>query len=684
LTFLNTAILFALSAALLPLIIHLFTRVKHKNIPFSTLEFLKELEKKQIKRLKLRQILLLILRFLIIICLVLAFARPTFVSHFGTVAPNAKTTAAIILDNSASMNVAKNGTTLFDLAQSKIVELTNAMRDGDEMYILTTQDTLNPTAFSNAFSIQKNLKSVNLNYGQFSLDAAITKAHQLVKNSNNVNKEVYLFSDVQKSAFGNDTLWLDESKNFVLPYRIKELQNLSLVNIDIGSSILEKGKVIDIQATIENYNDSASENKLAQLFVNGKRAAQKIISLAPHSRTTESLKFTLNSTGHISGYIILEDDDLLDDNRRYFSIYVPDKIRVVLAGNPSNIQYLSLALKPTLTSQQYQVQKVAKERTRFLSFKDFDIVVLSDIAQLETGVLDRLVDFVQSGKGLLYIAGQNSNIKYFNNTIAPKFGFPFFNETIGSLDANAATFSFGKIDYSHPIFYGVFEKETFNMSNPFIKFALKAGTQKSIQKIIDYSNGDPFLYEKSHPNGKLLVFTTGLNLESSDLPHRTLFAPLITRAVSYLAAPKQLDKKVGIGAQLSHQLSPNLLSADIAIVRPDETVDIVTPQVLQSGQWIFYNSTDIPGIYKLVAENKTLNQWAINLSPDESDFAALSNKEIKDKYNFETVDTTSDLYQLIKQSRFGQELWKYFAILAFIFLILEMLIYRQKGEILPE
>lgn len=683
-TFLNTAILFALSAALLPLIIHLFTRVKHKNIPFSTLEFLKELEKKQIKRLKLRQILLLILRFLIIVCLVLAFARPTFVSHFGIITPNAKTTAAIILDNSASMKVENNGTTLYELAQSKINELNNAMREGDEIYFLTARDTINPPSFTNISSLQKYVRQMDFDYGHSSLDGAITKAHQIVKNSQNVNKEVYLFSDIQKSAFGSDTLQLNESKNFIFPYRAKAPQNISFSNINIGSAIFEKGKVIDIQATIENFGESAVDNKLAQLFINGKRAAQKVMSIGPKSRITESFKFMLNSTGHTSGYFILEEDDLLDDNRRYFAFYVPEKIRVALFGGPSNTKFLSLALAPSQTFSQYTVQQFGEDRLAFSSFEDYDIVVLSDISQLEHSALNRLADFIESGGGLLYIAGQNSNIKYFNSTIAPKFGFPLFTETIGSLEPTAASFSFGKIDYSHPLFYGVFEKEAFNMNTPFIKFALKTGTQTSIQKIIEYSNGDPFLYEKSHPTGKLLMMTTGLDPEISDLRRRTIFAPLITRAVSYLAAPKQSQSETAIGGELSFQLSPNLLQEEISIVRPDETSDIVRPRVLPGGQWIFYNSTNLPGIYKLITREKILNLWAVNISPDESDFSPLTNKEIKEKFNFDTVDINTDLTQLVEQSRFGQEMWKYFAILALILLIIEMLLYRQKGESLPE
>src|SRR3990172_3581145 len=97
LTFLNSALLFGLAAVSIPILIHLFTRQKTKTILFSSLKFLKELQKKKIRRLKIRQILLLILRALLILALVLAFARPTLRSRdISSVESGAQLTAVII------------------------------------------------------------------------------------------------------------------------------------------------------------------------------------------------------------------------------------------------------------------------------------------------------------------------------------------------------------------------------------------------------------------------------------------------------------------------------------------------------------------------------------------------------------------------------------------------------------
>lgn len=132
-TFLNPAILIGLAAATIPIIIHLLNLRKLKKIEFSTLIFLKELQKNKIRRVKLKQWLLLALRVLIILLIVTAFARPTLegVSMGGTTSA-AKTTALFILDDSFSMSVVDQDGSYINQAEQTIKELLSNFEEGDE------------------------------------------------------------------------------------------------------------------------------------------------------------------------------------------------------------------------------------------------------------------------------------------------------------------------------------------------------------------------------------------------------------------------------------------------------------------------------------------------------------------------------------------------------------------------
>ena len=72
-TFLNSAILFALAAVSIPLIIHFLSKRRIKTIEFSSLRFLEQMQKNRMKWLKMKELILLFLRMAIIGLIVLAF-----------------------------------------------------------------------------------------------------------------------------------------------------------------------------------------------------------------------------------------------------------------------------------------------------------------------------------------------------------------------------------------------------------------------------------------------------------------------------------------------------------------------------------------------------------------------------------------------------------------------------------
>ena len=75
-TFLNPFVLLGLAAAAIPILIHLLNKRKLRTIDFSTLSFLKELQRNTMRKIAIRQWLLLLLRTFMILFLVLAFSRP--------------------------------------------------------------------------------------------------------------------------------------------------------------------------------------------------------------------------------------------------------------------------------------------------------------------------------------------------------------------------------------------------------------------------------------------------------------------------------------------------------------------------------------------------------------------------------------------------------------------------------
>lgn len=103
LSFLNSIFWAGLLAATLPILIHLFSRRRAREVPFPSLEYLHEISRQRIRRMRLRQWLLLMMRVLIVALFALAMMRPA-VRGTGTRVARGSSTVALVLDNSYSMD----------------------------------------------------------------------------------------------------------------------------------------------------------------------------------------------------------------------------------------------------------------------------------------------------------------------------------------------------------------------------------------------------------------------------------------------------------------------------------------------------------------------------------------------------------------------------------------------------
>jgi len=203
-SFLNSIILYALPTIAIPILIHLFTKQKLKKIPFSSLEFLKEMRQEKIRWVKIKQILLIIIRTLIILMLVLAFARPALKEAplLGEKGATARSSIAIILDNSLSMARTVKGMPVFDLAKKRAFELVDI--PGDEVYLLYPLSPGGIKIFGpkyNFESIKQTIQSASLSYYATDLVAAVQAAQKTLQGSSNINREIYLISDLQATGF---------------------------------------------------------------------------------------------------------------------------------------------------------------------------------------------------------------------------------------------------------------------------------------------------------------------------------------------------------------------------------------------------------------------------------------------------------------------------------------------------
>ncbi len=688
-SFLNPVILFGLFAASLPILIHLFTRTKSRTIPFSTLTFLKELQNQQIRKIKLRQILLLLLRTLIIIFIILAFARPSLKGSLsGIAAPNAKTSMAIILDNSTSMARDNQGATLFESAKQQELGLVDLLNPGDDVFLITTTDTaqdLSHRAFLDPDILRDEIESLRLNYQTTDISAALQLASRMLETSSNINKEIYLLSDVQQSGFADSLQTTPETvRLFVLPFSTESSRNLSVTSARLTSTILQRGKVAEALVTVKNTGDRPVSNALAQLFVDGKRVAQTSLQLEPQASKTEAFKFSLEQSGYSTAYVELEDDDLLQDNRRDFTFFVPEQLNVGLAGlRPRDTFYVNLVLQPEGQESFYNVRNIPLTNLSTANLDSLDVLFLSNVPNFSPSFVQKLQRFVENGGGLVLALGESVDLRSYNSELG-LLGLPTFIDRIGSLQGEQQ-FTLGTTDLQHPLFSGVFLQPESEFTKPTFNFAIKVQETPDMIPVMSYSNGDPFLFEQRLGQGSILVVTTGFDVQLSDITHRTIFAPLVTRLVGYAgAAGSRAPYVYAIGEELAFKLAPQDVQKALEMKRPDDKFDRLKPEMTPNGAWIYYSQTENPGVYELLADGNVLSQWAVQPDAQESELAPIHLDRLQQRYRATVLSTDVNLNEYIYGQRHGTELWKYAIFIALGLLFVEMLLYREKGEVPAE
>jgi hypothetical protein len=698
--FLNPAVLFGLLAASIPVLIHLLNLRKLKRIEFSTLAFLKELQKNKIRRIKLKQWLLLALRVFIILFLVTAFARPTLkgVAVGGTTSA-AKTTAVFILDNTPSMSVVDSKGSYFNQAKAVIKQLLNQLQEGDDaaLILVSDQNTDEIKTITDLASFQKQVDAVKVSGASGLLNTAVVKASKVVASSKNFNKEIYILSDFQSGRLSDEgsqsdlsQLLNDKVRLYAFNFESKQPYNIGIDNFKLNTQIFEKDKPVNFGATVTDYSTQPAYNLVVSLYINGERSSQQSISINAGDSKSLSLEAVVKQTGFVDAYAEIEDDDIMQDNRRYSSLFIPKEIPIaVLSDDPSDSRLINLALTASGEENAITLTSGNLGQISSLDLNKFSVVVIIGSENLSSG-LDRLNQYISSGGSILIMPGSKSTLQGFQK-ISSGLKIPAPSAIAGNINSTGSAIKFDKIDFNHPVFRDLYaDNEKKNIESPDIYYYFKTNTQGKGERIISLIDGSAFFSEYKSGKGKILEFNTAPVLSWSSFPLKNIFAPLINKSVYYLSTKDQPQNEYYCGGSALIDLRNNI-SPQIKIERPDKSEDFIDLQDQAKANFYEYKKTDLPGNYKVYSASNILTEFSVNFDPHESVTKYLSSGEFEDylkKINFKgkfiNIGKNEDPAKVILQSRFGSELWKYFLFIAILLALIEMAVARNAKKELIE
>jgi len=690
LTFLNAGFLFAALAALIPLVIHLISRRRVETVDWSSLRFLKELERKRIRRVRLRQILLLIVRSLIILAVALAVARPTLSGGLlGRGSGHAKTSVAIVLDDSGSMGRRGDGGDLFDAAVGVAREIVDLLEEGDQAFLVRASDPPEEVRPGGTFSrdaLVEELRGMAPGAAATDYAGAIAVASDLLAGARNLNRELYIIGDVQRTGWSGGPRGPAErpagregappARAYVLPIDGPE-GNLGVSAVSVSRKYGGTPGLHAIVAEVVNHGRRRADVPV-RLFVDGVQVGQAGVEAEAGGSAMARFATSVDESEWHDGWVELPEDVLDVDNRRYFVVAPLERVEVLLvraeaAGERDEAYYVHRALDPTLTADRFRVAEVALSSLESQEQGRFPVVILADVGRLDAGAERWLARHSSEGGGLLVVLGSRTDIRYWNRgPLAAAAGVVLREPVVRERGVRLAPVAPG-----HPLLEGLTVGDRL-IDDVSVRRAFTALIEES-EVVLELPGIGPALAVARTPSSEIGVLLTGLDPAWNGLPRSGFLVPLLHRVVERLAGGAERAASVDVGEDLV---------VPIASARPGR-VEVTLPDgsglapTLRAGRrpTAVIERVRAPGIYRFEASGRRVALGAVNPTPAESDLAQASREAIGEHlaaWEHRFIGPTDTLASEILESRRGRELWRVFVYVALGLIAIEMFLARPR------
>ena len=327
-SFLSPLFLMAAAALAVPLALHLFHRHESRRVIFPALRYLLRTEKEHARRIRLRQLLLLLVRCSIVVLLVLAGARLVF---SGRGAAHPPTAVVVLLDNSLSSGRVIDETRVLDrLKEGALTGLAQATPE-DRVWVLRVGEPWDVAVPGSAGEARVRIGTTEVSAARGDLSSALRRARQLIEDADMAAGEIHLVSDLQATAFDDEPAPLDDPVPVLAWAGVPapDTPNRYLLQATIGGGLPPlANRRTEISAGLAGGAPEQGEVPV-RLFVDGRVRG----AAAVRAGAAAVLPVGPFPAGWVEGYIEADPDALRDDDRRWFAVPVrPPPVVAVTAS----------------------------------------------------------------------------------------------------------------------------------------------------------------------------------------------------------------------------------------------------------------------------------------------------------------------------------------------------------------
>ena len=690
--FLTPALLAGAALIAVPIILHLVMRRQPRKLKFPALQFVKNRQEANRRKLNFRHLLLLALRCALIAGFALALARPTLKGSGLRGKAGAPLAVSLVVDNSLRMQYLHENQTRQEQAAEMAQGLLGKLPEEAEIAVLDRSRANSGFAVDKS-TAESRLRNLSPESKPRPLEDAVREAIELVADREDSRQEVFLFSDFNATSWNesavasiNETLaTAPDVRLYLVDVGVDEPRNRALGPLELRQQTLRPGEPLrlDVPLEIVGLVESSAESPLVEVFLvdsQGKevKRGQQIVEVTPEGLGQATFELGDLPLGTHQGYVQLAATDPLSvDNRRYFTVEVRPPAEVLLLGKESNdTLFLREALSPSSAADQTTVRfKCATDRfanSTKLALADYAAVCLLDPPPLSEELWQALVDYANEGGGVGLFLGERAQAGAFNEGAASQL-LP------GQLQRKSRHETYLRPQrLDHPALAALrpyAESIPWQVFPVFRYWEFEAPPEDvygDVYTVAHFANSKPALLLRPVGQGRALTFATAVSdppnpqgrepwnlLTASEAAWP--FVPLMNQIVGFLAQSDNGSLTFEAGETVSLHLPPSQRVSSYVLYQPDgQSLRRTLPP---GDDAIRISTTRHLGNYRVSSGGTTgelKRGFSVNVSPDVSRLERVDAEELLAALPADQVrlaSTLEDVERYVDIGRSGRELF---------------------------
>ncbi len=714
--FLNLILAGGLTAIAAPIVIHLLHRSRVVPHDWGAMMFLEELLAERARRLRMQEILLLLVRALIVGCLALALMRPALSSRgAGVRSSAARTSAVLLLDDSYSMNAGR-GRTPWQELQEEALKYIGTLQRGDDINIMFTSTAGKAPPSASLYDLERArdvIRSAQVRHDSADVPRAIGAALKQLDAQHNPRRELVVVTDMQAHGWElqDGARWSLLAATLrscrVVPNVIiaatpdAKPNNVALLAIQPSRQVVDCVTPVAFNVTVANTGPETLQDIAVTFSVDSAPKTTRTLTLPAGGREVLAFEHTFERPG--SHYVACKaratQDALDDDNEICHSVSVLDRLPLLIVDGDrverllgSETDFLRMALSPRDRDEPQwrtviDATVITPTELRYAELSRYRIVVLANVSALPAATISEIERFVIAGGGLLITLGDRVRADVYNRDLFRQGAglLPVALQQIVTATAGQTeSIHLGGVNSKIPALDMFRADKGVDWSRARIRshYATTAPGENA-RAWAWFSNGQPALLQKQFGDGKVVLFTTAVDLDWSDLPVHPFYVPLMQNLIFDLASTVVPPRNLGVGETLTHAVAgPAALKPHILYPPNDEPAVM---RMQRQGQISIFTqeSTRLPGLYAVLAEGAPPEErvfYAVTANTAESDLARLSAADCQRVERDLGARFAADwpaLSRMLQLDGGGYEISPYLLAAALVFCFLEIYLTRR-------